>query len=621
MPCPAFQCAEPGKAFGLGGGRDAAEPNHLREAWKAGDAMRANAVTIGLGDEARAQPGTLRRQLECNENALDAGTEFVEGNARHIVAVRCARERRCWRMASWPRFLRAYSISYVSGVPPVCEILMRFCRFLFRALTAVVVCMSSAAASGQGGAVSAVLLSDIHFDPFHTPRLLPQLRTEPVERWPAILDSAPEVADGADRSALDAACHARGVDTPWPLLKTSLAAAHDAEANPVFVTLSGDLLAHEFSCRFHHLAPSASPSDLAGFAAKTVAFVTLELRRTYPRVPVYIALGNNDSGCGDYHESAGSPFMQNFAALRAGAAGQHGAGQKGAPVAEVSPEGDYSVALPAPFTHGRLIMLEDVFEAQQYRTCAGADDHTAEADQIGWLRTQLTRARANHEQVWVIGHIPPGIDVSSSFYRYVFRPGEMCSATPHRFLHDDAVREALLDYADVIRVAIFAHTHMDEVRVLSRGAGAGAGAQKAVIPVKLVPSVTPYFGNHPSFLVASIDPRTLVLKDWRTFVSPGPDGSTPPWTEGYRFSTAYHLPDLSAASALQLADGFVADRSGRQTRSKLYRDHFYAGDLGLYAVGLAQLWPAFACGVREDQPETFHKCLCPAAGQEAPPGK
>ena len=134
----------------------------------------------------------------------------------------------------------------------------------------------------------------------------------------------------------------------------------------------------------------------------------------------------------------------------------------------------------------------------------------------------------------------------------------------------------------------------------------------AAIPAKLVPSVTPFLGNHPAFLVASVDRQTAVLKGWRLFVSPGPDGSTPPWTEAYRFATAFHLPDFSAASAMELADSFTADPSGQSAQSTAFRQHFYPGDIGFYALGLAQIWPAYACAVREDRPSAVHSCLCNA---------
>lgn len=478
-----------------------------------------------------------------------------------------------------------------------------------RGVLFVVVCALGARAAAQG-TVPAVLMSDVHFDPFHNPHVFQQLVAAPIQRWPAILNGKPDLLADADRAAMQVECHARGVDTWWPLFENSLAAARDAEPHPVFVTLSGDLLVHEFPCRFRHLDRGASAQDLSAFAAKTEAFVVMELRHTFPQSPVYVAVGNNDSGCADYHESAGSPFLQSFAAdvRRAVAAGARG-GLRGHGKLEISPQGDYSVDLPAPIQRGRLIVIDDVFESRDFGSCGGSNG-TAQADQIAWLRAQLSRARAERRQVWVMGHIPPGIDAFASFSKYVLRPGDLCSASPRPFLDGTALPDTLLDFADVIRLVVFGHTHMDEIRLLRREGGGGTGA--AAIAVKLVPSVTPFAGNHPAFMVAAIDPKTLVLKDWATYVSPEPNGSAAPWPVAYRFSTAYHLAEFSAATVQQLADGFAADRGGRDAKSSVYRQHFFAGDAGLYALGLDQIWPAYACTVREYRTDAFHECLCPS---------
>ena len=508
----------------------------------------------------------------------------------------------------------------MSLYPPLCRL---FLVFLIFSLGAFLILSLGVAARAQA-TVPAVLLSDIHFDPFHNPHEVPQLLAAPVEKWAAILDAPTSLVEDAERAAMQARCHALSYDTTWPLLKATLAAARDAQPHPLFVTLSGDLMAHEFQCRFHHLDPAGTPQQLSEFAAKTVAFVALQLRRTFPHIPVYVALGNNDSGCADYDETPGNPFAQSTTATMAMGAVSGKNAIPAKPRLEISPEGDYTVALPAPLQHGRLIVLQDVFDSPYFLICKGGNERTPEASQIAWLRRQLAAARDRHEQVWVMGHIPPGVDVYASFHSYFLRPGELCSAPPHPFLQDSALSDALLDYADIIRLALFAHTHMDEIRLLHRDAPPGPhsseakpAANPAAIPVKLVPSVTPYFGNHPAFIVAAISPRTLTLKDWQTFVSPSTDGSAKPWPLGYRFSTTYGLPDLSAASAASLINGFTSDRSGRDPHSTAYRDHFFAGDLGLYALGLGQIWPAYACAAREDSLDKFHNCLCPAGAAPA----
>jgi len=73
--------------------------------------------------------------------------------------------------------------------------------------------------------------------------------------------------------------------------------------------------------------------------------------------------------------------------------------------------GYYSVALPAPIENTRLLVLNDIFMSKNYATCAGKADATAADAQIAWLRQQLAVARAGKQKIWVMGHIPPGVDL------------------------------------------------------------------------------------------------------------------------------------------------------------------------------------------------------------------
>ena len=76
------------------------------------------------------------------------------------------------------------------------------------------------------------------------------------------------------------------------------------------------------------------------------------------------------------------------------------------------------------------------------------------------------------------------------------------------FLSSEALPEVLADYGDVVQLAIFAHTHMDEVRLLNP---AIADAAHRPVAVKMVASISPIDGNNPSFTVATIDPVHAIL--------------------------------------------------------------------------------------------------------------
>ena len=78
-------------------------------------------------------------------------------------------------------------------------------------------------------------------------------------------------------------CKSKGVDTPYALLASSLAAEQAQIPTPAFVTVSGDLTVHKLDCRLKILAPTLSASDYSKFAAKIVEFVALELHTAFPK--------------------------------------------------------------------------------------------------------------------------------------------------------------------------------------------------------------------------------------------------------------------------------------------------------------------------------------------------
>ncbi len=467
--------------------------------------------------------------------------------------------------------------------------------------------------------VPVLLLSDIHLDPFHDPAKLPQLITAPATAWAAILDATPSPTQTADFARLQATCNARGVDTPAALLHSALQAARQQQPHPLFVTVSGDLLAHQFDCRFHTLAPAASPADYSAFAAKTVAFVALQLHLTFPHSPIDFALGNNDSGCHDYSEDPDSAFLHSDALTFA--ADALSPANSAAILNSFPTLGDYTITLPAPIQHTRLIVLQNIFESKRYTACNStipAPALTPAAEQIAWLRAQLTAARADHQHVWIMAHIPPGIDAYSTFAK---RRDVCAGQSPEMFLSSDAFATTLADFPDIIRLVLLGHTHMDEFRVYTSASG-------DPIPAKLVPSITPVNGNNPAFTLAAVDPSTATLKDYTVFAASNHTSvadrwshADTTWAEEYRYSSTYHLPDLSGRSLATLTSAFLADKSSATAASQSYQRFFYVGEpdavknlsATIKAAAMQILWPAYACAITEPSATAFRNCACPAS--------
>lgn len=467
------------------------------------------------------------------------------------------------------------------------------------------ICLAAHAAPGQNhpartvhASVRVLMVSDIHFDPFWDPAKVVEL-AKPGSNWNAILSAAPSAERAQRYAALQERCHVKGADTSYALLESSLRAMRAYAAGAKFITVSGDLMAHGFDCKFRALLPHATPADYDSFVMRTILLVEEQLHVLSPGVAVYTALGNNDSDCGDYRLNPHGKFLTIA----------------GPPVlAEDVPQsepnealhtfmagGYYSVRLPAPMERTRLLVLDDVFMSAGYATCGGTPDPKPAEEQIAWLRRQLKRARRAHQKVWVMAHIPPGIDP----YSTIRKMANVCAgAAPVTFLRSDALADTIAEFGDVVRLAIFAHTHMDELRLLRADK---PGGHERPVAVKMVPSISPIHENEPAFVVASVDPDSAILKDYRVIAASNGTGVGTHWRQEYDFDRAYGERDFSGASVEKLIAGFRADPGAEAEASESYLRNYYVGDRSAL---LKLFWPEYTCTLADETAAGFRSCAC-----------
>ena len=451
--------------------------------------------------------------------------------------------------------------------------------------------------------VPALMLSDIHFEPFWDPDKAVKLAAAPVNEWKTIL-AAPDSPGRADKfAAIEQQCRAKGEDTNYSLFASSLQAIKANAAAAKFVTVSGDLMAHKFDCKFKAVFPQGGADDYRVFAEKTIEFVVHSLRENLPGTPVYAALGNNDSGCKDYGLDPDSAFLSELAKTMTADVPsiQREQAQK-----DFAAGGNYAVTLPSPIARTRLLVLEDLFMSREYKTCGGDEDPKPAAPQIAWLRQQLDAARKNGEKVWVMAHIPPGVDA----YSTATKGANICAGKkPTMFLSSEDLPQALAGYSDVVRLVIFGHTHMDEMRLLAPEQGS---ANAKAIPVKLVSSISPVDGNNPSITFARIDAATGTLKDYRVIAASASDGAGIKWSEEYDFAKAYQQPDFSALSLKTLFGRFDADPTGQSSASQSYIHNYEVGRPGRE---IGAFWPLYVCMLKNNDAKGFAGCACNMLGK------
>ncbi len=457
---------------------------------------------------------------------------------------------------------------------------------------------------GRGNeTIPALFISDIHFDPFHDPGKVDDLVRMPVSQWKGIL-LAPASLDNSQRfEALQKTCQARGVDTPYSLLESSLQAMRAEQSDAKFITISGDLIAHAFSCRYKTLLPASTPADYEAFVLKTISFVLLELRQSLPGSTVYTALGNNDSPCGDYRLDADSDFLSKASLIIAEGLPRE---QRQHVVEQYSHQGYFSLMMNTPMQHTRLIVLNDIFMSSRYKGCDGKPHDQAAIDQLTWLESQLEQVKQLHQTAWVMGHIPPGVDA----YSTVARLRDICgSEKPVMFLSSDALADTLVRNGDVVRLGLFAHTHMDEMRLLPSGMAVGSTSIEHSVAIKLVPSISPVDGNNPSFTEARINPSTAMLTDYAVIAASNQTGLNTKWSEEYEYSKTYYQSTFSPAALEKLVSGFNADPKAATEPSKAYLRSYFVGDR---SQQLALLWPQYLCAVSNTSADAFTQCACSA---------
>lgn len=369
---------------------------------------------------------------------------------------------------------------------------------------------ASYAPSQPGAAGTFVLFSDVHFDPFADPALVSVLAETPTEGWRDVLGMAP------------AGFPPYGRDTNNALFQSFLDDMARRAPRPDFLLFPGDLLCHQFWTLYPRLTGDDSPAGLEAFIQKTVEYFFTEVSRRYPGVPIYVALGNNDSVEGDYRIRPESPYLAMTAQTIARLLPNEGARVDF--LSTYPQHGCYAVTLPEAGGL-RLVVVNDVFWSVKYPDAALGGPVAA------FLERELSAARSRGETVWLMTHIPPGDDVYAST-----RPS--ADQGPPRYepllvdARNNAFARLLTEFAPTIRASFAGHVHRDDFRFFSDADGRPVGG------MRLAPSISPVTGNNPGYQVYTYDRERLAVLDETTYslnlAAPG-DG----WRLEYVYSAAY----------------------------------------------------------------------------------
>ena len=430
------------------------------------------------------------------------------------------------------------------------------------------------------------LISDFHFDPFDPPELAAELSAADVEAWPGIFATIG-----------DQAMSTWGKDTNHALLASSLAAFATNAAASDFAVVPGDFLAHEFETKAGAaLGVPSTDAKVREMAVKTTVFVGESLAGILPGKPIIVALGNNDSDCGDYQLTPNGSYLADTREMVRRLAGAD----------LVAPDFDqtynaggyYAVRHPAlPKT--LILVVNDVLWSANYQDACGSDGKVAAEAMMGWLLDNLASQRAAGGAVWLVHHIPWGIDPYSTAHS----PAASCAAKVVPFLRQpfaDGFIRLLRDYRDIIQASYSGHVHTDDYRLLIDDKAGVLGLQK--IP----PAISPIYDQNPGYEVVSYDRKTGVPTDFSTYYLANLDKVSPSvpadWRFEYTFTQAYGIPQYSADGVAAMVKAVEAGGPAADTYRRLYtvnHESLPANDLLAYTCAMTRL-----------EQEGFTKCYC-----------
>ena len=434
-------------------------------------------------------------------------------------------------------------------------------------------------------------MSDLHFDPMADPRLVDQLAAAEPDQWRQVLDSSDDRSLGR-----------YGRDSNWMLLRSALQQMAETLPKPAFVLISGDFLAHRFRPEFNAAVRDHSDAAYRVFVQKTMQFLGLQLEQNFPATPILPALGNNDEECGDYELQPGGPFLvDTLPILRrlVGSAGGPGFDH------DWQTYGDYTARVSGI----RILSANTNFLSIHYRNaCGSTTDGDPGRATLAWLEAELAAAKDAQERVWLVYHIPPGIDGYATL-RQGACPGTLIPMWDQTYA--GAFLALMKRYADTVTASFAGHTHMDDFRLIGDAEGRYGFAL-------ITPAVSPIFGQNPAFRTVVYDSEGGIL-DQTTYgltnlpqATAAAGGVPPEWRAEYTFTRQWNLPRLDLPSLDHLYS-LITDAPAEREQwhmifpvsSPVYWAPFSGG-----SEQLAQAARAFRCASGNVAPSDYGQCYC-----------
>jgi len=443
-----------------------------------------------------------------------------------------------------------------------------------------------------------LVVSDIHFNPMADPALVAKLGAANPAQWEMILEESKLTRFSQ-----------YGQDTNWWLLRSALDQMRLTLPHPAFIMIPGDLLAHDFPKTYATVTHDNNREHYRAFVLKTLEFLGLEFRKRFGTTKILVTPGNNDEECGDNSMEAHGRFLSDTAELARETVEADRGFKK-----EWKALGIYNVPHPA-LLGVRIFSLNTAFFSYRYQPASFSQGcvpvaSNAANDLLARLESDLAEAKQANEKVWLLFHVPPGIDASATTREHEVLAKE--STSPSSTMCQKAVVpmwdpiwtkrfDSLLEnYQDTVIASFAGHTHTDDFRLIGE-----LGSRKEFVLIN--PAVTPIDKRNPAFRVVTFESDGSLADQSTYYLTNLPDASskTPgQWKKEYTFSEEWKAKQINGASLETIYRQMGAEQKSLDRWLELYNVSSSAAKV---PAGNVQ---GLYCAIGSLDPESYTACYC-----------
>ena len=427
-----------------------------------------------------------------------------------------------------------------------------------------------------------LLFSDIHFDPYTDSATMEKLGAK-------LLATCKETSSPGFSKM--------GSDTNYALLKSAMdnvaATAAENHIHYDYVVVTGDILEHHFDASYRECVGGGSDA-YEKFSSDTIGFVHAMIASALPGVPVFAALGNNDTDKGDYArpsraflKSVGQDWSRDWGNISP-AARQNA-------VESFERAGYFAAPNPSVPKDELVILNSNFWVAHNQEACGEADPDPG--GQFQWLEEVLKGLKRERRTATLVMHVLPGVDAMRSS---IGEPQSLWTEScTQKFIGE------LTDFRGVVREIYAGHIHRDDFRIFPDRDG------QPLLPIHIVPAISPVYFNNPAVEIGWYDRTSGDLADYAPLYLDIANSKTT-WAMEYTFTQAYgrSRPDLAVLVELGREIHAGTPQSGV---GKKYADYYAAG-VGLFLTPAN--WMTYTCTQSALTLSLFAQCRSAGTGHK-----